>query len=71
MTFAGVPTQSEQQNTTEAAFFKWVLVVTEIFNIAVSDIHAKKSARYSQVLVVIELVVSETPCIYEILTSGG
>ena len=31
---------------------KLVLVVTELFNIAVNDIDAKESARYSRVLVV-------------------
>ena len=39
---------------------KWVLVVTELFNIAVDDIQAKKSGRYSRVLVITELVLSGT-----------
>ena len=34
-----------------------VLVVTKLFNIAVSDFDAKKSARYNRGLVVTELVV--------------
>ena len=35
-----------------------MLVVTEFFNIAVNEYGAKKSARYSRVLVVTELVIS-------------
>ena len=37
---------------------KKVLIVTELFNIAANDIHAKKSVRYSWALVVTELVES-------------
>ena len=37
-----------------------VFVVSELFNIAVNDVDAKKSARYSRVLAVTELVVSGT-----------
>ena len=37
-----------------------MLIVTELFNIAVNDYVAKKSARYSRVLVVTELVTSGT-----------
>ena len=44
--------------------FKWVLTATELFNIAVNLFDAKKSARYSLVLVVTELVVSGTHCNY-------
>ena len=39
---------------------KWILIVTELFNIAVNDFDAEKSARYSPVLVVTELVVCGT-----------
>ena len=39
-----------------------MLVITEHFNIAVNDFDAKKSARYSRVLVVIEFVVSWIQC---------
>ena len=39
------------------------IIVTELFGIAVNDFDAKKSARYSRVLVVIELVASGTQCI--------
>ena len=46
----------------ETAHYKWVLIVTELFNIAVNDFDAKKSAHCSQVLVVTELVVSGTQC---------
>ena len=40
-----------------------MLLVTELFNTAVNDIHAKKSVCYSWVLIVTELVLSGTPCI--------
>ena len=39
-----------------------MLVVTELFNIAVNDTHAKKSVCYSRMFVVTELVVSGTQC---------
>ena len=45
--------------------FKWVLAATELLNIAVNYFDAKKSARNSWVLVVTELVVSETQCKWE------
>ena len=38
------------------------MVVADLFNIAVNYFDAKKSARYSQVLVVTEFVVSGTQC---------
>ena len=44
----------------ETASCKWVFVVMELFNSAVNDFDTKKSARYSWVLVVTELVASET-----------
>ena len=37
-----------------------MLVVTELFNMAVNDFDAKQSARYSRVLAVTELVLSGT-----------
>ena len=42
---------------------KWMLVVTELFNITVSESDAKKTAHYSRVLVVTELVVSGIQCV--------
>ena len=39
-----------------------VLVVTELFNIAVNDFDAKKSACYSRMLVVTEIVVCGIQC---------
>ena len=41
---------------------KGVFIVTELFNIAVNNFDAKKSARCSRVLVVTELVISGTQC---------
>ena len=38
-------------------------VVTELFNIAINDFNREKFACYSRVLVVTEVVVSETQCI--------
>ena len=40
--------------------YKWVIIVTELFNVAVNYFDAKKSASCSRVLVVTELVVSGT-----------
>ena len=45
----------------ETARYNWVLIVTELFNIAVNDIHAKKSVRYGWVLVLTELVCKRDP----------
>ena len=42
----------------------WVLIVVELFNIAVNDFDAKNS-RFSRVLLVTELVVSGTPCMID------
>ena len=42
----------------------WVLIVSELFNITINDGGAKKSAFYSRVLVVTELLVSRTQCTY-------
>ena len=41
---------------------KKLLVVTKLFNIAVNYFDAKKSACYSRILVVTELVVSGIQC---------
>ena len=57
------PAYNEQKDAKENARYKWVLVVTELFNMAVNDFDAKKSARYSRVLAVTELVLSGTQCI--------
>ena len=56
------PAYNEKKDAKETARYKWVLAVTELFNIAVNDFDAKKSAHCSQVLVVTELVVSGTQC---------
>ena len=48
----------------ETTRYKWVLDVKELFNVAVDYFYAKKSAHYSRMLVVTELVVSGTQCIY-------
>ena len=42
---------------------KKLLVINELFNIPVNDVVAKKSAHYSRVLVITELVVGGTQCI--------
>ena len=49
------PVQNEQ-----TARCRWVLVVTEFFDIAGNDFDAQESARCKRVLVVTELVVSGT-----------
>ena len=40
------------KNAKETARCKWVLVVIQLFNIAVNDFDAKKSAHYNRVRVV-------------------
>ena len=50
------PAYSELKDAKETARYKWVLVVTKLFNSAVNDFDAKKSACYSSVLFVTELV---------------
>ena len=47
--------------TNYGVHYKRLLVVTEHFNIAVNDFDAQKSAHYSRVLLVTELVVSVNP----------
>ena len=54
---------NKKKDVKETASYKWVLVVTELFNIRVNDFDVKKSAHYNWVLVVTELVVSGTQCI--------
>ena len=54
---------NEQKDTKENTHCKWVLAVTELFNIAVNDFGAKKSAHHSWVLAVTEVVVRGTQCI--------
>ena len=44
----------------------WVFIATE-FNITVDFLDAKKFVRYSQVLVLTELVVSGTQCLCTVL----
>ena len=48
-----------------------MLIVTELFDLAVNDIEAKKSSRYSRVLAVTELVVSGIQCSYRPKRSFG
>ena len=55
-------TSNESKNAKEIASYKRVIVVTELFTIAVNDFNEKKSARYGQMLVVTEIVVSRTHC---------
>ena len=56
------PAYNEQNDAKETARYKWVLVVTELFNMAVSDFDAKQSACYSRMFFVTELVLSGTQC---------
>ena len=49
---------TSKQLQKKSALNKWVLIVAELFNIAVNYFDAKKSAHCSWVLVVTELVVS-------------
>ena len=56
------PAYNEEKDAKETALYKWVLVVTKLFNMAVNDFDAKESARYSWVLAVTELVLSGTQC---------
>ena len=58
------PAYNEQKDAKETARYKWVLVVTKLFNMAVNDFDAKQSARYSRVLAVTELVLSGTQCTF-------
>ena len=53
---------NDEKDAKETAYCKWVLVATELINIAVNDFDAKKSAHYNRVLVVTDLVISRTPC---------
>ena len=46
----------------KAARCRRVLIVTELFNIAVNEYCTRKSACYSRVFVVIEFVISGTQC---------
>ena len=43
---------NEQKDAKETAHYKWVLIVTELFTIAVNDFDAKKYVRSGQVLCV-------------------
>ena len=64
------PAYNASNDAKETARYKWVLVVSELFNIAVNDVDVKKAARYSRVLAVIELVLSETQCRLLTTTDG-
>ena len=48
----GPPLTTSKKDAKETARYKWVLVVTKLFNMVVNDFDAKQSARYSRVLVV-------------------
>ena len=56
------PAYNESKDAKENVHYKWVLVVTKLFNITVNYFDAKKSAGYNRVLVVTELVCG-TQCI--------
>ena len=56
------PAYNELNDAKETARYKWVLVVTELFTIAVNDFDANKSIHYSGMLFVTELVVSGIQC---------
>ena len=46
------PAYNEQTGAKETARYKWIFVLTNLFNIAVNDFDAKKFARHSWVLVI-------------------
>ena len=54
-------TQNEQIDAKKTSHYRRVLVVTQLFNIAVNDFDAKKSTSCRRVLVVTELA-SGTQC---------
>ena len=56
--------QRVKKDAKETARYKWVLIVTELFNTAVNGFDAKKSARCSRLLVVTEFVVNWTQLYY-------
>ena len=58
------PAYNEQIDAKKTAHCRGVLVVTELFNIAVNYFDAKKATRCRRVLVVTELVVSGIQCNY-------
>ena len=58
------PAYNEEKDAKETARYKWMLVVTKLFNMAVNDFDAKESARYSRVLTVTELILSGTQCMW-------
>ena len=53
---------NEKKDAKETSRYKWMLIVTELLNIAVNYFDTKKSAHYSRVLSEIELDVSGTQC---------
>ena len=57
------PGYNEQIDAKKTARCRRVLMVAELFNIAVNDFDTKKSTCCKQVFVVSELVVSGTQCI--------
>ena len=52
-------TSKKMTDAKEITHCKWLIVVTELFNIAVKSFDANKSAGCSKLFVVIELLVSE------------
>ena len=63
------PAYNEQIYAKKTARCRRVLVVTELFYIAVNDFGARKSTRCRRVLVATELVVSGTQCRWLYLSS--
>ena len=59
--YTGSRLQRVKIDSKETVRYKWVLAVTELFNITVNYFDAKKSSRFNRVLV--GLVVSGTQCI--------
>ena len=57
---------NEQKDVKESVRSKQVFLVTELFNTAVNEFDAKKSAHFSRVLVITELVVSGSQCTIQI-----
>ena len=58
------PAYNELKDAKETTHCKWVLVVTELLNIALNDFNAKKSVPYSRVPVVTELVNAKWEKVY-------
>ena len=66
-----IPLTTSKKMQKKTTLYKWVLIVTEPFNITDNDFHAKKSTRCARVFVVTELFVSETQCTGELSSQYG